>query len=144
MIYLDTNIFMYAVDEGSQYYAICDKLTGAAAHNKIKTSTSAETIQEIIHLLRNRVSIKRGVEVASFTMTIVHDILPIDEEVLQQYLLLVKKYGQHKKVASRDFLHLATCVVNKIDTIITYDADFRKFKEVKAMTPEEYLEKFVN
>ncbi len=139
MIYLDTNVFMYAADKTSRYYAVCDRLTGMAAHNKIKIVTSAETIQEVIYLFQNRGDLEKGLEMSSYIAEIINEILPVDGSVLQQYLSTIGKHLRQEKISSRDFLHVATCIVYKIDMIITYDADFKKFKEIKTLTPEQFL-----
>ena len=63
----------------------------------------------------------------------------LDRKTVENYLTIVNKYRNRE---SRDFIHLATCINQKIGTIITYDHGFKKFKEIKVFTPQEFLNKF--
>lgn len=60
------------------------------------------------------------------------------KKTINVYLNLVIK---HLTSDSRDSLHLATCIENNIKTIITHDHGFKKFKELKTLTPEESIAK---
>lgn len=136
ILYLDTNFFLYASKRSSPFHKDCIALIKYGKKNQIKICTSCETIQEIIHLAKNTKVLTKGILVSKKTIKLTDELLPLTKEVIEIYLNLAKKY---KSAISRDLVHLATCVENKITAVITFDRDFSKFKEVKAMTPKEFL-----
>lgn len=98
--------------------------------------TSAETVQEIIHLSKNTKRLARGIKVAKIAIHLVNELLPINQEVIKSYLKYVATY---RNSGSRDLIHLAVCVENKIGTLVTFDRDFSKFKEVKTLHPQDVI-----
>ena len=135
-IYLDTNIFIYSADKKSPNYQQCLTFFNLASKKEIELSTSTETIQEIIHLSQNTKQVQKGLAIVTRLLDRIHVLFPVDTDTIGIYIELIKK---HPKIKSRDCIQAATAMINKIDTIITYDSDFKKFKEIKVMTPAEYL-----
>ena len=138
IIYFDTNIFVYLTQEDSTYFLQIKNLIQYCEDNKIKIATSVETIQEIIHYSINTKNLSFGFDTAKRTLELVDELFILDRNIINTYLVLVNKY---KNRESRDFIHLASCLNQKIGTIITYDHGFKKFKELKALTPKEFLAK---
>ena len=136
MIYIDANIFFYASDDKSQYFADCQKFLKTLIDGYTTSTTSVETIQEIMHYYR---SIKRehdGLEVCRLLLTIIPEPLAVDLNTIKKFLELFNLYP---KPESRDLLHLAACVIYGIKTIVTYDQEFKNFSEVRATTPDELI-----
>ena len=138
IIYFDTNIFIYLSDENSAYFLQVKDLIQYCEDNKIKIATSVETIQEIIHFSINTKDLSFGFSTANKTLDLVDELFNLDSKTIENYLTIVNKY---KNRESRDFIHLATCLNQKLTIIITYDRGFKKFKEIKALTPKEFLGK---
>ncbi|MEK7523090.1 MAG: type II toxin-antitoxin system VapC family toxin [Patescibacteria group bacterium] len=138
IIYFDTNIFIYLSDENSAYFLQVKDLIQYCEDNKIKIATSVETIQEIIHFSINTKDLSFGFSTANKTLDLVDELFNLDRKTIENYLTIVNKY---KNRESRDFIHLATCLNQKLTIIITYDRGFKKFKEIKALTPKEFLGK---
>jgi len=138
-IYFDTNIFIYLSDENSAYFLQVKDLIQYCEDNKIKIATSVETIQEIIHFSINTQDLPFGFNTANKTLDLVDELYILDKKTVENYLTIVNKYRNRE---SRDFIHLATCINQKIGAIITYDHGFKKFKEIKVFTPQEFLNKF--
>lgn len=137
-IYFDTNIFVYLVRKDSLYFLQIKNLIQHCEDNKIKIVTSVETIQEIIHFSINTKSLSFGLGTANRVLELVDELFILNRDIINTYLVLVNKY---KNRDSRDFIHLASCLNQKIGTFITYDHGFKKFKELKTLTPEEFLAK---
>ncbi len=133
-LYLDTNFFIYLSDKTSPIYKICAKFLGYCRKNNILTVTSVETIQEIIHLAKNTKQLDKGLRTSKICLKIVDDILPINETVIGNYLRYASTY---KSAGSRDLIHLAVCIENKINKIVTFDRDFAKFKEIDILHPQD-------
>ncbi|MFS8159035.1 MAG: type II toxin-antitoxin system VapC family toxin [Candidatus Roizmanbacteria bacterium] len=139
MIYIDTNIFLYAADKESQYFADCTTFLSSCIKENIDITTSAETIQEIVHYLKNRNTIKDAPHICNTILKIIPTPLALDISVLEVFIKMVSEYGDNRKIQSRDLLYVATCIENDIGTIVTYDKAFSQIKEIKAQTPKQFL-----
>lgn len=137
-IYLDTNIFLYSTEPNSPFYPSCIQLIEYCQNHKIIISTSTETIQEIIHYSKNHKQFEKGLECANFTLELVDIMYSVNQETIKIYL---QKSRVYKLSTSRDLLHLSSSLENQINYLITYDGGFSIFKEIKAITPEEFLRK---
>ena len=126
-IYFDTNIFIYLSKANSVYFLQVKNLIQYCLNSNIKIVTSVETIQEIIHFSINTKNLPFGFETANKTLDLVDELYILDRKTIENYLILVNKY---KSRESRDFIHLASCLNQKVNTIITYDHGFKKFKEI--------------
>ncbi len=135
-VYLDTNFFIYLSDKSSVFYSECVQLLKYCEENQIIVITSSETIQEIIHLAINTKRLPEGLKIAHKALQISDSLLPINKNTIEIYL---KKASIYRNIQSRDLIHLAVCLENKIDRIITFDQGFRKFKEIKTLTPAQFL-----
>lgn len=134
--YLDTNIFIYLADKKSPYHKFCSKLIKYFQKHQIRFTTSTETFQEIIHYAKNTKQLSTGIIIAEKTLELVDGIYSIDKSTIEIYLQKARIYGNAK---SRDIIHLSVCLENNIGCIISYDKEFRQFKEVKILKPEEFL-----
>lgn len=138
-IYLDTNIFIYFSDKKSLFYKKSFDLIKYCQNNNVSIITSVETIQEIIHFSKRRKKIKMGVETSRKTLSLVDELLTIDRNTIEIFLRIINKT---KTTESRDSLHIASCLQNKIHVLITYDKELKKFKEIRALNPNEFLRSF--
>jgi len=136
LVYFDTNIFIYLFNPASPFHLNCQKLVTYCQKNNLTIVTSAETFQEIIHYSKNIKQLTKGIDTAKITLEIADQILSITENTIQIYLNQAQTY---QSSGSRDLIHLSVCLENKLKNIITYDEDFNKFKQVKALKPEEFL-----
>ena len=135
-LYLDTNIFIYLSDENSPYFSVCAKLIEYCQAKRIPLSTCTETFQEIIHLYKNLKQLDEGLRIAEYALELADFIYPITTETIEIYLSKAKIY---KTSSSRDLIHLSVGVENKLNKIISIDKDFRRFKEIKILKPDEFL-----
>lgn len=132
-IYLDTNFFLYLSEPSSSFHQDCLRLVKHCKKNKIPLVTSTETIQEIIHFTKNTKQLEKGIKVAQKTLQLINEILSVNKTTIEIYL---EKTSTYKTSSSRDLIHLAVCLENKIDKIVTFDKDFARFKEIKILQPQ--------
>ena len=125
MLYLDTNIFIYAADKTQPQHKLALQLLHQAASQKLPLITSVETIQEIVHTFKKAHKLKFGLQVCRLVLKLVPHIVPIDRAIITEFLKLAAKYP---KPESRDCLHLATCLVHKLPTLVTEDKTLLKTK----------------
>jgi predicted nucleic acid-binding protein len=138
-VYLDTNIFVYSATPGSLYFETSLNLLKRVVELELETATSLGTIQEIVYVMDKLSQRNKGVKIARETTKIIRNILSIDASLLETYLKLIVKYS---KLESRDCIHLAVCIKNKIKTIITEDKHFKRVKELECLTINEALKKY--
>ncbi len=138
-VYLDTNIFIYLADKNSLYSLACVELIEQCQKRGIIVGTSVETFQEILHYSKNVGQLMAGIKLCKKVKDLVDEILVVDEKVINKYLQLAGKY---KNVKSRDLIHLAVSIKYKAELIITYDKEFKRFKEIKTLNPKEVIRKF--
>ena len=132
-LYLDTNIFLYAADRKSPYFRACTKFLKYSLDKDIPLLTSVETVQELIHYTKNTHQLSKGLKIAKNLIKVVAQLLPLTEKTIEIYLKMVKK---HPESSSRDLIHLATCLENGLEKIITFDKDFKSFKGFTPLLPE--------
>lgn len=140
MIYIDTNVFIYRGAENDLNHENSKRLIDFIIENRLDATTSTETIQEIIHFLQRVNDLNSGIRISKLVLKQIKYLMVVDVKVINVYLMLIEKYP---KADSRDVLHLACAVTSNIQIIITYDKGFKKFKEVQALTPAEYLARVV-
>lgn len=133
-VYLDTNIFIYLSDPASIFYAACVKMLSYCLKKNIRISTSTETIQEIIHYSKNVKQLESGLITAKATLQTINELHPVSQTTIDIYLEQVQNYPTRK---SRDLLHLSACIENKINCLVTLDKDFKKFRQIQILKPEE-------
>ena len=141
-VYLDTNIFVYSNDSASPFFLKCNKFVEYSLKTNIDLATSTETIQEIVHLAKKSKNLGLGLKTADIVLRLTQLLLPVDKETIFVYLDLLQKHKNIKQVESRDFIHISACVRYDIKIFVTYDKDFKQFKEIQSLTPEEFLNKF--
>lgn len=134
-VYVDTNIFLYLSEKTSSFYLESVELIKYLKKNKVLILTSAESIQEIVYVALKMKRLNYGLKTIEKVFEIIDELLSINKKTINIYLNLVTKYLTSD---SRDSLHSAACIENNIKTIITYDHGFKKFKELKALTPKEF------
>jgi uncharacterized protein len=118
MIFVDTNVFMYAVGREHPLRAEAREffLSGVATGEILVSS--AEVLQELLHayLPVNRVAtLDSALELARRRLGAVW---PVEREDVELARTLVEK---HPGLGARDLLHLACCTRRGVDRIRTFD-----------------------
>jgi predicted nucleic acid-binding protein len=114
MVFVDTNVFMYAV---GRPHPLREQAQSALREATGQLATSAEVLQELLHayLPVGRVNdLDRALQLAT-ELTVVW---PVDaDDVLAARQLLVS----HPGLAARDLLHLAICRRHRAEQVLSFD-----------------------
>jgi len=133
--FLDAAIFMYTAGVAHPLRESCLVIMREVGAGSLDATTSVEVVQEIHHRYR---SIRRpdiGQALAQDVMDTFAPVLPVTHAVMRRAGVLAERYP---RLGSRDLVHVATCIVEGIDTIITPDAGFDEVTEVRRIDPRAF------
>ena len=132
MLYLDSNVFIYAAintkDFGENARALLQKIQ----HGEMRAKTSALTFDEVFWAVSKH-DVEAAFEACQALLNFPNlDIVPVDRELVIFALQLIKEHH----LAPRDAIHAATAIAGKADAIVSTDAHFDKIEELKRRTLE--------
>lgn len=118
MIFVDTNVFVYAVGTPHPRQMEAWRLLVSARRAGRRLCTSAEVIQELAHVflrVGRRLSFDSAVAlIARFEVI----VWPLERE---DVLLARQLHEQHPDLSARDLCHLASCQRRGIVEMMTFD-----------------------
>lgn len=129
---LDAAIFMYAGGGEHPLRRPCQTILQRAKDGTLQATTSAEVVQEILH---RYVALKRpddGIRIAREALLQFQPVLPITDALIRRVPSLV---GRYPMLSARDLVHVATCIEEGIDTIVSPDRGFDAVTEIQRLDP---------
>jgi len=118
MIFVDSNIFIYAVGRPHPLKAEAQNFFIESSRKGKRLVTSAEVLQELLHVylpVRRIETLDTAMELATQG---VDQVLPIDTAAVLHARNLV---NQHPGLTARDLVHLAVCHQHKVKELKTFD-----------------------
>ena len=118
MIFVDTNVFMYAVGRSHPLQSEARAFFEEALEASEPLATSAEVLQELLHAYVPVGRFETLDAALSLAESRISTVWPLDpEDVLLARLLL----DRHAVLGARDLLHLACCKRRSVNRIKTFD-----------------------
>ena len=118
MIFVDTNVFMYAVGRSHPLQDAAQDFFAGAAAAHLRLFTSAEVLQELMHVYEATGRMD-ALEVA---MDLVDrstaEVWPLEREDVD---LARQLHAQYPELSARDLCHLASCRRRGISRVKTFD-----------------------
>jgi predicted nucleic acid-binding protein len=140
MIYLDTNVIVYAIENHPKYGKSCKNILLDIESGKLEVSSSIFILVELIgalskvnKILSNEKKAMINVEeninaVLSYPITW-HDL----------NFIVIRRASEYKyKIRTADYIHIATIELNGINEIISADSDFDEVKFIERIDPLGY------
>lgn len=131
MIYLDSNVFLYAValdPEDSKLAASSRTMISAMTRGKLDAATSALTWDEVFWVLKKKLGRATAAEeCAKFLGLDNLQILKVGEITIRKAQEIAERYG----LDPRDAIHAASCIENGIAEIVSDDPDFDRVGSIK-------------
>lgn len=128
MIILDTTVLVYAMGSDHPLQAPCRRLIEEVTEGRIEASTTAEVVQEFVHVRARRHgrgdASRQGRDYAS----LLAPLLPIDEASL---LLGLRLFEEHQELGAFDAVLAATAIAQGVDALVSAD---RAFAQVRGLT----------
>lgn len=118
MIFVDTNVFMYAVGRSHPRRSHAQTFFEESIRDRRLLVTSAEVVQELMHVyLRMRRPHTLDSALALVASANV-EVWPLEEA---DVTLARQLYEQHSTLGARDLCHLASCRRRGVREIMTFD-----------------------
>ncbi len=134
-IFLDSNIFLYAVGADEGLRGPCGSILQAAAEGSIDATTNSEVIQEILHVLRRKGRHADALLVARRVGLLFPDLLPVTQADMARVIDIL---AGDPTLPTRDAVHAATMRGAGISHIVTADRDFDRVAGVVRLEPRDF------
>jgi len=137
MIYLDTNVFIYAIEQHPEYGKACARVLQDVQDGRLKAACSQLVLVEVLTVLKKLNSVldkqkKKPLDIRAN----VDAILSLPITWFELNIFTIKRASEyHYAVSGVDYIHLATMEINNITTVVSADRDFDKVDFVKRMDP---------
>ncbi len=118
MIFVDTNVFMYAVGGSHPLKEVARRHLLAAAEANQHLVTSAEVLQELLHAylpVGRHATLDAALTLASGSVT---EVWPVEAADVHLARTLDT---EHPGLSARDLLHLACCLRRGVSEAVTFD-----------------------
>ncbi|MGH9815426.1 MAG: type II toxin-antitoxin system VapC family toxin [Candidatus Acidiferrales bacterium] len=133
MIFLDTNILLYALGAPHALKSVCADLLRRVGAGSVQAITNTEVVQEILHVYSRRGERKKGLAVARDTVALFSDLLSVTRNDAILACDLMRRYPT---VGARDAIHAATMFSNGIQRIVSLDPDYDVIREIERIAPQ--------
>jgi len=121
VIYLDSNVFIYAALGGGKEGSWCRELIRRVTEGQDEAVTSALTVDEVVYQVRVSRGLEASIQAGEAVLQMAHlTVAPADTETLWKSLNLGRELGLHP----RDAIHAATALIRGASELISEDADF--------------------
>jgi predicted nucleic acid-binding protein len=135
-VFLDANVFLYAVGGEGPYRQPCRDLLQAVGEGELEAVTNTEVLQEILHVRSRRLNVKDAVVAVRAASDLVREVLPVKrEDVLEACKFLERHHG----LGARDALHAAVMKNASVHLLVSVDHDFDVLREIKRLSPTDAL-----
>lgn len=122
MIFVDTNVLMYAVGREHPLRAQAQEFFAQSVIKGSALVTSAEVLQELLHAY-----LPAGRQQTLDAALLLADSIPTVWPVERDDVLLARALAHEQpELSARDLLHLATCRRRSVRQLMTFDRDLAK------------------
>ncbi|MEO8084797.1 MAG: type II toxin-antitoxin system VapC family toxin [Ardenticatenales bacterium] len=133
-VFLDTNVFLYAVGAEGPHRQSCRDVLVAVGEGRIEGLTSSEVLQEILHVRSRRLGQPDAMAAVQAAAALVADVLPVSRA---DVLFACDVLDRHPRLNARDAIHLAVMAGAELDTIVSVDTHFDGLVGVRRLDPSQ-------
>jgi predicted nucleic acid-binding protein len=127
MIYLDSNVFIYASVNTQEAGEKARSLLLRIQRGDEKAQTSALTFDEVFWAIK-KLDFEAALEACQALLNFPNlEIIPTDRDLAISALQIIKQYH----LAPREAIHAATAIAAKAETLISTDPHFDNIKELR-------------
>jgi predicted nucleic acid-binding protein len=118
VIFVDTNVVMYAVGRPHPLKEEARRFFEAALHDGAPLATSAEVLQELLHAYSPVARMQTLDAALELVGARVETVWPVEADDVQLARALA---GRHGELGARELLHLACCRRRGVEDVGTFD-----------------------
>jgi len=131
-VFLDTNVFLYAVGAAHPLRVACAKVLRRVAEGSLDATINSEVIQEILYVLIRRGRRADALKLANDLASLFPDLLAVTRDDLLSACELLEQYP---RLSVRDAVHIGTMLRNGLRTVVSVDSDFDQISEIRRIAP---------
>ena len=120
MIFIDTNVFIYAVGRPHPLQGLAREFFLRANRDRTPLATSAEVLQELLHAYLPVGRLETLDAAMSLVTRAPVEVLPLQAE---DVALARQLHGGYPVLGARDLCHLAVCRRRGVNQVKTFDRD---------------------
>ncbi len=140
MIYLDTNIIIYAIENQPRYGGVCKKILSDIESGKLKVCASILVLAEVLNVLVkiNKLLQAEGKKQLDIRKNI-DAILSLPLTWFDLSFFVLKKAAEYDYLTSGvDYVHIASMELNSVVSILSADEELKKVGNIKRIDPLQY------
>ncbi len=128
MIYIDSNVFIFASLNNEELGNNARLILEAVQNRNIEAITSALTFDEVIWIIKKNRNFEDAISAgeAFLNMPGLH-LVDVNQDLLALSIDIMKRYKTDPRVS----IHAATAITQKANIIISEDSDFDRIRELK-------------
>ncbi|MFI5421953.1 MAG: type II toxin-antitoxin system VapC family toxin [Nitrososphaerales archaeon] len=138
--YIDTNIFIYAIENHPKYGKSCTRILRDIQEKKIESSASVLVLVELISVLVKLNKVLSSKEEAK--LVIRDNIAAIQSLPIiwidLDFLTIERAASYDYPINGVDYLHIASMEVNSLTEILSADRELDKVRSIKRIDPIDY------
>jgi hypothetical protein len=128
MIYLDSNVFIYATLNTEDIGNEARSLLGKVQKGHIEACSSSLTFDELVWVVKRNRNIEDAISAGEAFLNMPKlRLVDVDGNLLSIALFLMQKY----RLNPRDAIHAASAITERADIMVSEDRDFEQVKEFK-------------
>ena len=131
MIFVDSNVFMYAVGGPHANQEPASTFFNDAIRDETPLCTSAEVLQEMVHVYKHENRLVFYDQALSLVHGTIEQVWDLKAEDVAEARSLA---DQHSSLQSRDLCHLASCRNRGVNAIKTFDDGFAEVVRALGMS----------
>lgn len=132
---IDTNIILYSLGREHSLKEPCRGLIAKIVSGEIAANIDVEVLQEVLYVYTHRNERAKGIAACRYLLDIFPNPFPVAKNDLSTAISFMDKYPS---LVSRDALHAAVVVNNKLKGIISEDRDFDMIKGIKRFRCKDF------
>ncbi|MBM3659747.1 MAG: type II toxin-antitoxin system VapC family toxin [Actinobacteria bacterium] len=141
MIVVDTTVLVYAVGADHRLAEPCRRIVDDIAHGRVTATTTAEVIQEFVHVRARRRGRADAVALGEAFATLFAPLLVVDEAMLRRGLAL---YGDHESLGAFDAVLVAAAMATGAEALVSADRAFARVAGLRHIDPTDWATRASN
>jgi len=128
MIYLDSNVFIYACLSSDAIGERSRNLLRGVERGEVDAASSTLSFDEIVWAVKKYRTMEQAISAGeAFINMLKLSLVPVDETVVRYAIEVMKRYG----FDPRDSIHTASAILCRAEALMSSDPHFDRLKELQ-------------